>query len=88
MKFCRTVVCIAVFAGLLGVENGLVASQQEIAVADDNASGGRKNVTIYARNATSASSKALAQNPGWSVVSVTKVNSDPKSMAYRVVMKK
>ena len=63
-------------------------SQPVTALVDDVA-GGRKSVTIFARNAASASAKAANQNPGWSVVSVKKVSpKDPLSMAYRVVMKK
>jgi hypothetical protein len=55
----------------------------------DDVAGGRKSVTIFARNAASASAKAANKNPGWSVVSVKKVSpKDPLSMAYRVVMKK
>ena len=49
---------------------------------------GMKNITVFAKNSTTALAKAQAKNPGWTVVSVTKVNKDPKSMAYRVVLKK
>ena len=36
----------------------------------------------------SALAKAQAKNPDWVVISVKKVAKDPKSMAYRVVLKK
>ena len=49
---------------------------------------GMKNITVFAKNAASALAKAQAKNPDWVVISVTKVNKDPKSMAYRVVLKK
>jgi len=64
-------------------ENAVVAQE-----AIDDVAAGRKSITVFARNAATASSKASAQNPGWTVVSVKKVNNDPKSMAYRVVLKK
>ena len=47
-----------------------------------------KNITVFAKNAASALAKAQAKNPDWVVISVTKVAKDPKSMAYRVVLKK
>ncbi|MBT6154947.1 MAG: hypothetical protein HOH82_09715 [Planctomycetaceae bacterium] len=79
-------VCLgfASFSLLTGIENVVVASQP--AVGDVAA--GRKNVTVFARNAATAAAKAMAQNPGWKVVSVKKINSDPTSMAFRVVLKK
>ena len=47
-----------------------------------------KQITVFANNAASATAKAAADNPGWTVLSVKKVNKDPKRRAYRVSMKK
>ena len=47
-----------------------------------------KQITVFANNAASATANAAADNPGWTVLSVKKVNKDPKSRAYRVSMKK
>lgn len=84
----RKWICIAVICSTAWGVPEVLATTQPIAVSVDDVAGGRKSVTVFARNAASASAKATNQNPGWSVVSVKKVNDDPKSMAYRVVMKK
>lgn len=88
MTFWRSIACLITLTGLLGVQNVLVASHPATAVRADDVPATRKSITVFARNAASASAKAQAQNPGWTIVSVKKVAKDPKSMAYRVVLKK
>ena len=78
----------AICLTLLGVQD-VLATTHPVAVSIDDVAGGRKSITVFARNAASASAKAASDNPGWSVVSVKKVAPDNDlSMAYRVVMKK
>jgi len=88
MTCYRSAVCLIAFAGLFGMQSLLVASEPAIAVRADEVSASRKSVTVFARNAASASADAQSKNPGWTVVSVKKINKDPKSMAYKVVLKK
>ncbi len=86
MSICRAIACLALSFGFLGL-NPLVMSTPTANGVRDVAYG-MKNITVYARNAASALAKAQAKNPDWVVVSVKKVAKDPKSMAYRVVLKK
>ena len=89
MMFGRKCVGIAAIClTLLGLPD-VLATTHPVSVSVDDVAGGRKSITVFARNAASASAKAASDNPGWSVVSVKKVSpKDPLSMAYRVVMKK
>jgi len=89
MKSYQLVLAVCVFCG--PVSFSLLTESENVVVAQEaigDVAVGRKSVTVFARNAGTASAKALAQNPGWTVVSVKKINNDPKSMAYRVVLKK
>ena len=86
MRICRGIACLALSFGFLGL-NPLVMSAPTANGVQDVAYG-MKNITVYARNAASALAKAQAKNPDWVVISVKKVAKDPKSMAYRVVLKK
>jgi len=88
MSLWRSVFALFAFTGLVGTQCVLIASQPTVTVRVGDVAAGRKNVTVFARNAAMASAKATAQNPGLTVVSVKKINNDPKSMAYRVVLKK
>ena len=66
----------------------LELSASETVVTGPETALSMKNITVFANNAASALAKAQAKNPDWTVISVKKVNADPKSMAYRVVLKK
>ena len=86
MKICRALACLALSFGLMGLNPLVISAPKGIGLQD--VAYGMKNITVYARNAASALAKAQAKNPDWVVISVKKVAKDPKSMAYRVVLKK
>ena len=78
---------------LLVVSSFLTTAALELSASETVVTGpetalSMKNITVFAKNAASALAKAQAKNPDWTVISVKKVNADPKSMAYRVVLKK
>lgn len=84
----QILLCVAAVLAICCVGTFVHADTQGKTRQSQNSLASRKSVTVFARNAATASSKAQSSNPGWTVVSVTKVNKDPKSMAYRVVLKK
>ena len=88
MKYLCTCFSLAIMASLLGLQPPLLSARPPLATHDLEVAYGMKNITVFAKNAASALAKAQAKNPDWVVISVTKVNKDPKSMAYRVVLKK
>lgn len=88
MKVSSIVLSTAALLGLCGMPETVSASPPVALTRLDHLAAGRKSITVFAANAATASAKARAQNPRWTVVSVRKSNNDPKSMAYRVVLKK
>lgn len=88
MRSCRIVFFLAILSGAVLIQLPTVSARPPVTTADLEVAFGRKNITVFARNAATALAKAQADNPDWVVISVTKVNKDPKSMAYRVVLKK
>ncbi len=88
MKSRRIFFCLTLLSGMLVLQPSSLPARPAVAAAVDTVAYGMKNITVYARNAASALAKAQAKNPDWVVISVKKVAKDPKSMAYRVVLKK
>ncbi len=88
MKYLCTCFSLAIMASLLGLQPPLLSARPPLAIHGLEVAYGMKNITVFAKNAASALAEAQAKNPDWVVISVTKVNKDPKSMAYRVVLKK
>ena len=80
--------CLALVVSSVSVTVGVEVSADEPLASRSEIALSMKNITVFARNAASALAEAQAKNPGWSVISVKKVSKDPKSMAYRVVLKK
>ena len=88
MKSGRILFCLILFSGMLVLEPSSLTARPQLAAGVLDVAYGMKNITVFAKNAASALAKAQAKNPDWVVISVTKVAKDPKSMAYRVVLKK
>ena len=88
MRVLRTVFFMAIMGGFLGLQPSVLPANPPVATPGLEVAYGMKNITVFAKNAASALAEAQAKNPDWVVISVTKVNKDPRSMAYRVVLKK